>query len=360
MKKLLIVLNLIAFIFSMGCTAHKEMELRKTKFLVTSPLRKDTTLTREYVSQIRSVNHVELRSLEEGYLEEIFVDEGKFVEKGQLMFRILPIKFKAELQKAEAEANYVEIEYKNAKILADSNVISPVQLALAKAKWEKAKAELELAKVRLSFTEIKAPFSGYMDKFYVRVGSLLATGDLLTTMSDLSNLWVYFNVPEAEYLDYKSNLKGDSLIKVQLKMANHKFYNHTGSVKAIQADFDNTTGTIAFRATFPNPEGLLKHGQTGNAIISIPIKRAILVPQKATFEVLDQKYVYILDKDNQLKARRIMIDAELPDLYVIREGVDEHDKILLEGLRLVRENDKIDYDYLDSQQVISKLKIHAE
>jgi membrane fusion protein, multidrug efflux system len=359
MKKIFISISIIGLLGSMGC--HKEKEVvEKDTFLVTSPIRVDTTTTKEYVCQIRAIQHIDLRALESGYLEKIFVDEGKFVKQGQLMFQILPIQYKAEYQKAEAEANYVEIEYQNAKILADSNVISSVQLALVKAKFAKAKAELELAKVHLGFTEIRAPFDGLMDRFQVRQGSLLDDGDLLSTLSDISNLWVYFNVPEAEYLDYKKSLRDDSTIKVKLRMANNQIYDHIGVVKTIEADFNNQTGTIAFRATFPNPERLLRHGETGNIVMPVSLKNALLIPQKATFEVLDQKYVYVVDKEGVIKARRIMIGTEIQDLYVISSGLKETDKILLEGLRKVSENDKIEYEFKDPKEVISHLKLHAE
>lgn len=359
MKRILGIIGFVALMCNLGCHSEKEEE-GEDMYLVTSPIRMDTSTTREYVCQIRAIQHIELRALESGYLEGIFVDEGKMVKKGHLMFQILPIQYKAEYEKAKAEANYVEIEYQNAKVLADSNVISPVQLALAKAKLEKAKAELELARVHLGFTEIKAPFDGLMDHFYVRLGSLLDDGDLLTTLSDISTLWVYFNVPEAEYLSYKKGMAKGDLLTVRLRTADQEMFDQVGLVKTIEADFNNETGNIAFRATFPNPDGLLRHGETGNIVVTIPLKNALIIPQKATFEVLDHKYVYVVDKDNALKTRRITIDTELPDLYVIKKGLSEGDKVLLEGIRKVTENEKIKYKFQDPKEVIAHLKLHAE
>jgi membrane fusion protein (multidrug efflux system) len=176
------------------------------------------------VSQIRAIQHIELRALEKGYLKKIYVDEGQFVKKGQLMFQILPLQYQAEFQKAQAEANFAEIEYQNTKSLAESNIVSKNELALAKAKWDKAKAEMDLAKVHLGFTEIRAPFDGIMDHFAVREGSLLDDGDLLTTLSDNSKMWVYFNVPESQYLDLKTKAKGTTLPIVKLKMANQDIF----------------------------------------------------------------------------------------------------------------------------------------
>jgi membrane fusion protein (multidrug efflux system) len=333
---------------------------KQTKFQVTSPLKKDTVINREYVCQIRSIQHIELRALEKGYLQKIYVDEGKFIKKGQLMFQIMPMIYEAEMQKAQAEADFAQIEYLNTKALADSNVVSKNELAMAKAKYDKAKAELSLAKVHLGFTQIKAPFSGIMDRFQVRLGSLLNEGDLLTSLSDNSEMWVYFNVPEAEYLNYKATAKNDDMLKVKLMMANHQMFGHVGVVKTIEADFHNETGTIAFRATFPNPKGLLRHGETGNVRVTVPVKNKLIIPQKATFEVLDKKYVYVLDENNHVKSRNVTIAAELPDLYILDGGLNANDKILLEGLRIVKENDKISYDFHDPKVVLASLKIHAE
>ncbi len=346
-------------VLTVACESkHKKEE--HTKFEVTNPLRKDTMITREYVCQIHAIQHIELRALERGYLQGIFVDEGKFVKKGQQMFKIMPLIYQAEQQKAQAEANFAEVEYLNTKSLADSNVVSANELALAKAKYDRAKAELSLAQVHLGFTDIRAPFDGIMDHFYVRTGSLINEGDLLTTLSDNSQMWVYFNVPEAEYLDYKTKLNNDEMVKVDLLMANHHLFDYPGEIKTIEADFNNETGNIAFRATFPNPKGLLRHGETGNILVSVPLENALIIPQKTTFEILDKKYVYVVDKNNIVKSRKVTIGAEMPDLYVISGGLQETDKILLEGLRNVKENDSISYVYKDPKTMISNLKIHAE
>ncbi|TNE79894.1 MAG: efflux RND transporter periplasmic adaptor subunit [Bacteroidetes bacterium] len=359
MNRVIALISGCVLLLSSSCHTEKVEDLQET-FHVTRPVRMDTLTTREYVCQIHAIQHIELRALESGYLEKIYVDEGQYIQEGQLMFQILPIQYKAELQKAEAEANYVRIEYENARILTDSNVISPTQLALVRAKYEKAQAELELARVKMRFTEIRAPFSGLMDRFHVRQGSLLDEGELLTTLSDISSLWVYFNVPEAEYINYKRSVSKDSFMKVQLRMANGEVYDHIGEVKTIEADFNNETGNIAFRATFPNPNELLRHGETGNVIVQSPMQNAMIIPQKATFEVLDKKYVYVVDREHKVKSRKIAIKAEMPDLYILEGGLETSDMILLEGLRKVRENDEIQYEFKEPKKVISELKLHAE
>lgn len=362
MKRILILMLMGAtLLYNSSCESKKEAEKQeKVTFLVTSPLTKDTTVLTNYVCQIKAIQHIELRALEKGYLEKIYVDEGKFVKQGQLMFQIMPAMYNAEFNKAEAEANFAEREYLNTKSLADSNIVSKNELALAKAKLNKAKAEMSIAQVHLGFTSIKAPFSGIMDHFQVRLGSLVNEGDLLTTMSDNSKMWVYFNVPEAEYLNIKTHVQKENMLHVKLLMANNEMFKFPGIVQTVEADFNNETGNIAFRATFPNPEGLLRHGETGSIIITKPLKSAIIIPQKATFEVLEKKYVYVVDKNNVIRSREITIAAELPNIFVVQNGLKADDKILLEGLRQVSENQKIQYKFLEPATVISHLSLYAE
>lgn len=354
------LLSIATIILSSCQTNHKDKKHEESKFVVTSPLKKDTTITKDYVCQIKAIQHIELRALEKGYLQNIYVDEGQFVKKGQSMFQIMPKLYEAELQKAQAEANFAKIEYENTKTLADSNIVSKNELALAKAKYDKALAEVSLAKVHLGFTEIKAPFDGIMDRFHVRLGSLLDEGELLTEVSDNSKMWVYFNVPEADYLNYKTQIKKDSLQQVQLLMANNKMFEFSGEIETIEADFNNETGNIAFRATFPNPKKLLRHGETGNILIPEKHQQALIIPQKATFEILNHKYVFVVDKDNVVKSRKVTIKEELPHLYLIADGLAETDKIIIEGLRKVNENEKITYDYVKPKLILSQLDLYAE
>lgn len=360
MRKNIVLIGLFVALSQISCKHTESENEEETQFIVTNPLKKDTLINRNYVCQIHAIQHIELRALEKGYLEKIFVDEGQSVKKGQMMFKIMPLIYNAELQKAQAEANFAEIEYQNTKQLSDKNVVSPNELALAKAKFDKAKAEVSLAETHLLFTDIKAPFDGIMDHFQVRLGSLINEGDLLSTLSDNNEMWVYFNVPEAEYLNYKSNETAENLLKVNLLMANNQMFEYPGIVKTIEADFNNETGNIAFRATFPNPKGLLRHGETGNIIMGIPLKDAIIIPQKATYEILEKKYVFVVDKNNMVHSREIKIASEMPDLYIVKSGLNENEKIMLEGIRKVKDNDKIEYKYEDPKTVLPKLRVYVE
>ncbi|MDQ1087614.1 MULTISPECIES: efflux RND transporter periplasmic adaptor subunit [unclassified Siphonobacter] len=360
MKRILMLMSLSGLFYLTSCESKHEEKEEETKYLVTSPAQMDTLITQNYVCQIHSISHIELRAQERGYLQNIYVDEGKFVKKGQLLFRIMPNIYQAEMEKAQAEAKAAEIEVENTRPLAEKNVVAKNELAMANAKLEKAKAELSLAKVHLQFTEIRAPFDGIIDRFQVRLGSLVDEGQLLTTLSDNRQLWVYFNVPEAEYLNFKAHNQTDDKMKVHLLMANNELFPHVGVVETIEADFNNETGNIAFRATFPNPKGLLRHGETGNIQMTVPLKNALIIPQKATFEVLEKRYVFVVGKDNKVHTREINIAAEMPDLYVVRDGLKADEKILLEGIRKVKDGDKITFDYEDPKAVIPKLKVYSE
>ena len=358
-NQLLVGLSLVTLLIS-GCQRTEEPKEEVAKFEVTHPLLKDTVITKEYVSQIHAFKHIELRALERGYIQDIFVDEGQSVAKGQRMFKIMPNLYEVDLQKSQAEAEMVHIEYQNTKALTDKNIVSPNELALAKAKLDKAYAEVRLAQTHLNFTNINAPFGGIMDHFNVRNGSLVAEGDLLTTLSDISKMWVYFNVPESEYLDYKTNKVDQNPVNVHLKMANGAIFDQIGKIETVEADFDNKTGNIEFRAVFPNPKQILRHGETGNILIDIPYKNALIIPQKATFEVLDKMYVYVVNKENKLEQRLITIAAEQPYVFIVKSGLKADDKVLLEGLRKVHNGQKIEMTMQSPEKVITQLNLHAE
>jgi membrane fusion protein (multidrug efflux system) len=360
MNKLLVCTGLIAFLCLSSCTTKKEEKEEVDKFIVTNPIKIDTSFTKKYVSQIRSIQNIEIRAQEKGYLQNIYVDEGQFVKKGQLLFRIMPGMYQAELLKAKAEAKGAEIELQNAKMLADKNIVSKNEQALAQAKLEQAKAEVALAQLHLSFTEIRAPFDGTIDRIPKKLGSLIEEGELLTSLSDNSQMFAYFNVSEPEYLDYQMNVKDRANTNVSLLLANNELYQSKGNVEVIESEFNNETGNIAFRARFPNPNKLLRHGETGSVQMIVPFKNAIVIPQKATYEIQDKKYVFVLNKNNILESKEITVTGEIPDLYVITSGITANDKIVLEGVQKVKDGEKIKYDYVSPKEVISHLRLKAE
>lgn len=354
------LLGLGALMCGTSCTSKKEVKEEVGKYKVTTPLRVDTTFAKEYVSQIKSVRNIEIRAQEKGYLQNIYVDEGQSVKAGQLLFRIMPKIYEAELLKSQAEARAAEIELQNTKVLSDKAVISKNEFALAKAKLDHAKAEVALAKVHLSFTEIRAPFSGTIDRLPLKLGSLVDEGQLLTSLSDNSQMFAYFNVSEPEYLDYQTNVQNRGSNKVNLLLANNQPLKYQGEVETIEGEFDHETGNIAFRAKFPNPERLLRNGETGKVQMTVPVRNALLIPQKATYEIQEKTYVFVVDKNGVVKSRNITISNQMPDLFVVGSGLQENDKILLEGVQKVKEDEKVDTDFVTPKEVIAHLKLYAE
>lgn len=359
MKKNLVFAGLIAFVCFTSCTKKKEEKEEQVKFTVTNAAEIDTSFTKEYVSQIKSIRDIEIRTQEKGFLQNIYVDEGQYVNAGQLLFRIMPKMYEAELLKALAEAKSAEIELLNAKTLVDKNVISKSEQAMAQAKLEQAKAEVSMAKLHLSFTEIRAPFAGTIDRIPKKLGSLIDEGELLTTLSDNSKVFAYFNVSEPEYLEYQSNVKGRANSTVSLLLANNEVLKYKGKIEVVESEFDNETGNVAFRASFPNTDKLLKNGETGKVLMTVPAKNALIIPQKATYEIQDKIYVFIVDKNNVLKSKEITILGELPDLYLVKSGISATDRFLLEGVQNAKEDEKIKYDYQKPEEVLSHLKLQA-
>lgn len=360
MNRIVMFSGLFALLYLASCKPKKEQKEEAGKFTVTTPLQIDTAFTKEFVSQIKSVRNIEIRIQERGYLQNIYVDEGQFVKAGQLLFKIMPKLYEAELQKAEAETKAAEIELQNTKTLVEKNIVSKNEQAVAQAKLDQAKAEMTLAKLHLSFTEIRAPFDGTIDRIPFKLGSVIEEGGLLTTLSDNSQMFAYFNVSEPEYLDYATNAKGRGSNKVSLLLANNLPLPYKGDVETIESEFNNETGNIAFRARFPNPDKLLKNGETGKIQMTIPLTKALVIPQKATYEIQDKLYVFVIDNNNVVRSRNIAIRGQMPDLYVIENGLSATDKILLEGVQKAKDDDKINYEYRKPEEVISQLRLKAE
>jgi len=360
MKRVVASIALSSILLLTNCNGKKEEKEEATIYPVTTPVKMDTVIDKEYVAQIQSVKNIEVRAQEKGFLEKIYVDEGQFVHQGQTLFRIMPQLYQAELLKAKAEVEQASIELKNASTLANNNIVSKNERAMAKAKLDAANAEAKLAQIHLSFTDIKAPFSGIINRIPLKLGSLIDEGDLLTSLSDNGDMYSYFNVSEPEYLNYQTHVNDRGSNEVTLIMANGDAFPQKGMIQTIEGEFDNETGNIAFRAKFPNPNKLLRNGETGKVRMTLPLKNAMIIPQKATYEIQDQKYVFVVGNDGKVRSKNIKVAYELPDLYVIGSGLSQGDKILLEGVQKVKEDQKVQTKFQDPKKVLESLKLKAE
>lgn len=324
------------------------------KVVVTTPQAKDVTITQRYACQIRAQRHLEIRALVTGVLTEVPVKEGQAVKKGDVLFKTSSTLYKAKLDAELAEVRVAQIEFDNLKKLFDKRVISREEVALAEAKLARAQAKAKLAEVELSFTTVQAPFDGLIGRLPQQEGSLVKQEDSLTTLSDNAVMWAYFNVAEARYLDLKaragksedvSRLKlADS--RIELELANGgTFDRDAGNVVTIEGNFNNQTGNIAFRADFPNPDRLLRHGQTGTVLIRRAMKNALVIPRRATLEALDGRYVYVVGKDGVVHLREVAIQHEVGDTFVIEKGLDVNDRIVLDGAQRVRDGEKVECEF---------------
>ncbi len=363
-QTLAIMLALIALSLP-ACQRHTDQpESEHQKIVVTSPMAKDVVITQPYVCQIHSRNHIEVRALQEGYLEEIPLKEGQAVKQGDVMFRVVPVLFKARLEAERAEARVAQIEYENTKKLAEGYrpVVSQTEVALYAAKLARAEAKVKLAEAEWEFTVVKAPFDGIIDRLRQQKGSLVKKEEVLTTLSDNSVMWVYFNVPEARYFEYMANRDKDKESRhVELVLANGSKFPYSATSIVIEGQFNNETGNIPFRADFPNQDGLLRHGQTGNVLIHRTLKNAILIPQRATFEILDKVYVYVVGEDEVAHPRPIVVSKyELDDIFIVEKGLDVNDKFVLEGVRQVHDGKKVEYEFRKPEEALANQKNPAE
>ena len=348
-----------------GCQAPSDSkeasQTTSTTYQVSKPLVKDLTLNDEYVCQIRAIQHIEIRSLEKGYLQNVLIDEGDTVRQGQLLFQIKPSVYEADVQKSEAEVELSKIELQNNQALVDKDIISATEATMSAAKLAKVKAELELAKTHLGFTEIRAPFDGLIGRFGdIRLGSLLEENQLLTTLSDMHRIWVYFNVPEAQYLEYMEHRRKGGSQNVQLELANKEIYPEPGTIEVVESDFSSTSGNIAFRASFNNPHGLLRYGQTGKILWPKNINQAVIVPQKSTFEILEKRFIFVVDKTGVVHEREIKVAREARNVYIVASGITPDEMFLLERQNKLDKGDKIRYKLIDPQSAIEHLKLYAE
>lgn len=352
-----VALSALLIIFS--CKEKKEEKEENAIYPVTSAVKMDTVVTKEYVAQIQSLKNIEIRAQEKGFLEKIFVDEGQYVQAGQTLFRIMPQIYQAELMKAQAEVEQAKIELQNSSTLASNNIVSKNERAMSKAKLDAANAEAKLAQIHLNFTTIKAPFSGFINRIPLKLGSLIDEGDLLTSLSDNTGIYAYFNVSEPEYINYQTHSAERGNNQVSLVMANGEPLPVKGTIANIEGEFDNETGNIAFRAKFPNPNQLLRNGETGKVQMTVPLKNALIIPQKATYEIQDQIYVFVVDKNGKVSSKNIKVAYSLPDTYVVSEGLTENDKFLLEGVQKVKDDQKVETKFQDPKKVLSSLRLQA-
>ncbi len=353
-----------------ACSSKKQDAVEIQTLEVSSPISLDTTIRQEYVADIHAIQNVEIRARVKGYLDRILVDEGKQVKRGQIMFTINSQEYVADLARAKAVLSQASAELKaeeltlvNTRLLVEKNVISKNQLAISlakvdglKAKREEAQAHVRAAELKVEHSNIRAPFDGVVDRLPFKRGSLVDEGTLLTTLSDNQSVFAYFNVSEQEYLAF--SLKGgvNKASAVELLLANGETYSEKGIVETIEGEFDKNTGNIAFRARFANPNKLLRHGASGKVQLPKNVSGYWLIPQKSVFEIQEKSYVFVKDASGVVKMKGISPDIRIPHFYLLKSGFIAQDTVLIEGIQLVKQGQKIKSKFKPMRQLLNEYK----
>ena len=318
------------------------------------------TTYQEYTASLEGSRDIEIRPQVDGYLDRIYVDEGAHVKKGQLLFKINPQPYLEQLNNANALHAAAKASLENAEInvnklqpLVQNNVISDVQLKSAQAAYNVAKANVsqaaaavQSARINLGYTSVTAPASGYIGKIPLKTGSLVGktTIEPLTVLSETRDIHAYFSMSEINFLQFKDQFPGNTIeqkIKqmppVQLVLASDSVYPEKGKVQLAEGQFSKTTGTINFRATFPNAQGILRSGNTGKIRIERKLGNSILIPQEATFELQDKIFVFAVGDSNKVMSKPLTIAGTSGNYYLVQGGINQGDKIVYTGLDRLRD-----------------------
>ncbi|HEY2650196.1 MAG TPA: efflux RND transporter periplasmic adaptor subunit [Puia sp.] len=322
------------------------------------------TTFREYTASLEGSNDIEIRPQVSGYIEKIYVDEGAFVKKGQPLFKINDQPYQEALNNANAalavaRANQAtaEIDVNKLEPLVQNNVISPIQLKTAKSAYDattayvaQANATVGNAKINIGYTLIKAPVDGYIGRVHIKIGSLVGNSNVepLTNISEVKDVRAYFSVSETAFLRFKDEYPGKTIeekIKnlppVELILSDNTVYAMKGRVEIVAGQFTTGSGAIPFRASFPNPNGVLRSGNTGRVRISITLPAGPVIPQEATYELQDKMFVFVLGDSNKVVNTAILVGGRAGNYYQVEKGLKAGDKIVFSGVDKLSDGAKI-------------------
>ncbi|MNK10217.1 Efflux pump periplasmic linker BepF [compost metagenome] len=353
----IILLVLAVVLFLSSCTGKAEpMALAPAPLLPVATVstgEQETFI--DYPAALQGTTDVEIRPQVAGAIDRIYVNEGQLVSKGQLLFQISELPFRAQLNNAKASLQAARAAVLNAQLeidkltpLVQSKVVSDFQLKTAKTTYqialanvEQAKANVNSAQINLGYTQIKATSSGYIGRLPKKQGSLVSPSDpeALTQLSDVNQIYAYFSLSETDFINFNAKYAGNSvadrishLPAVNLVLADQSLYPVKGKIDMINGQFDKTTGAITLRAVFANTKGVLRSGNTGKIRLGLSHDNTILVPQSATVEMQDKIFVFAVGKDNKVNKVAIAIDGKNGTDYLIKDGLKSGDQIVLSGL----------------------------
>ncbi len=339
------------------------MKLGDDEFAVVAVEPSSSKQTTVYPATIKGMQDIEIRPQVSGFIVKLCVDEGASVKKGQALFQVDPTQYaamfnqaKAGVESAAANLETVKATVSNKKILHDQKIISDFEfqtannnLLSAKAALAQAKAALVSAKQNLDFCTVKSPSDGVVGTFPYRIGSLVSPSVQipLTTVSQIGDMYVYFSMTEKQLLEMTKqgislNEQLAAMPEVHLELADGSYYNHPGKIDAVSGVIDQATGSVSMRAVFPNTENILRTGGMANIVFPYTMNDIILIPQSATQEIQDKKFVFVCQADSTVKHTEIKV-SNLNDgkNYIVTEGLNDGDKIVVEGVQQLRNGQKI-------------------
>lgn len=346
-----------------GCGNKTQIPQASNEYAVREIKTTECNLSTSYPATIKGIQDIEIRPKVSGFITKVHVDEGDFVRRGQVLFSIDRVQYEAAVKSAEAAVRVArttvstqKLTVKNKKMLHEKKIISDYdmemaenQLASAEAQLASARAQLIDARNNLSFCSVTSPSDGVVGTIPYRVGSLVSssTAEALTTVSNISKMYVYFSMTEKQLLEYTKGTDGvkgalAAIPAVNLQLADGSTYDQTGKVTNVSGVIDITTGSVSMRATFDNPQKILRSGGSGSVVIPIHRDNAILVPQKATYEIQDKHFVYVVGKDNKVKNTEITVLPQNDGTnYVVTGGLKAGERIVVEGINTLSDGKAI-------------------
>lgn len=305
---------------------------------------------RSYPVSLQGIVNAEVRARIAGYITGVLVDEGEHVRAGQPLFRLETQSLTEDAQAAKANIDAAQVGVDQLRPLVRQNIVSQVQLETAEARLAQAKAAYNSITASIGYANIASPVEGFVGAIPYRQGTLVGptTPLPLTTVSNTSEVYGYFSMNEADYVDFLQKTPGATLEEkvkhfppVKLQLPNGEVYAHAGRIMAVTAQVDPATGSVSFRATFPNPEHLIPNGSSGIILVPVDYKDAVLVPQESTYEQQGKVYVFQVVGDTAVTARVIDVRDQVDNLYVVRSGIRTGDLIVAKGAAQLREGARI-------------------
>ena len=339
------------------------MKMGDNQFAVEAVKATSSNQSEQYPATIKGLQDIEVRPQVSGLIVKLCVDEGATVRKGQALFQIDPTQYKAaydqaaaSVKSAKANLETITATERNKKMLHDQKIISDFEyqtavnnLLTAKANLAQAEAAYTAAKQNLDFCTVKSPSDGVIGTFPYRIGALVSPSisEPLTTVSEIGDMYVYFSMTEKQLLDLTragGTLKEqlEKMPAVKLQLADGTMYDAEGKIDAVSGVIDQTTGSVSMRAIFPNKQNILRSGGMANVVFPYTMSEIILIPQTATQEIQDKKFVYVLQPDSTLKHTEIQI-SNLNDgkNYIVTGGLKEGDQIVVEGVQTLQDGPTI-------------------